>query len=53
VQNARSLKFSEACNVKKREIHRLFHSFCGKVVGTLLRKEEETERKLTWKGKQG
>src|SRR5947209_14748249 len=25
VQNARSLKFSETCNAKKREIHRLFH----------------------------
>ena len=51
VQNARSLKFSETCNAKRREIHRLFHSFCGKVVGNLSSKEKETERKLTWRGK--
>jgi hypothetical protein len=32
--------------VKKREIHRLFHSFCGKVVGSLSREENEEEGKL-------
>src|SRR2546423_10717543 len=31
VQNARSLKLSGTCNAKKRDIHRVFHSFCGKV----------------------
>ena len=44
VQNARSLKFSETCNAKKREIHRLFHSFCGKVVATLSREKDRRPR---------
>jgi hypothetical protein len=33
VQNARSLKLSGTCNVKKRFFHRVFHSNCGKVGG--------------------
>jgi hypothetical protein len=35
VQNARSLKISGTCNLKTRVFHRVFHSFCGKVVGAL------------------
>ena len=35
VQNARSLKISGTCNVKKRDIHRVFHRSCGKVVNSL------------------
>jgi hypothetical protein len=31
VQNARSLKFSETCNLKMLLFHRLFHRNCGKV----------------------
>jgi hypothetical protein len=48
VQNARSLKISGTCNVKRRDIHRVFHSFCGKVVGALFAKKIWARRKLTW-----
>src|SRR5436305_5143940 len=48
VQNARSLKFSGTCNAKKRDIHRVFHRNCGKVVGSISEtKCFKTERKLT------
>src|SRR5437588_4047194 len=39
VQNARSLKFSGTCNAKKRDIHRVFHRNCGKVIGSISSKQ--------------